>query len=61
MAALDDHARVLAGELRLRLVERRRAEASAGRGEVELGESVRALVDEAGGPLTRPAGPRSSI
>ena len=35
MATADDHARVLAGELRLRLVERRRAEAS-GRADVEL-------------------------
>src|SRR5919107_5111667 len=52
MATTDDHARVLAGELRLRLVERRRAEASAGKEEVELAESVRALVDEAAAILS---------
>src|SRR5919112_3126596 len=46
MATADDHARILAGELRLRLVERRRAEASTGTEDVELADSVRALVDE---------------
>ncbi len=48
MATPDDHARTLAAELRLRLVDRRRAEASAGHepgGGLEA--SVRALVDEA--------------
>jgi pilus assembly protein CpaF len=52
MATADDHARALAGELRLRLVERRRAEASAGGAEVELADSVRALVDEAASILS---------
>ena len=52
MATADDHARILAGELRLRLVERRRAEASAGRADVELADSVRALVDEAAAILS---------
>ncbi len=52
MATADDHARVLAGELRLRLVERRRAEASAGRADVELADSVRTLVDEAAAILS---------
>jgi pilus assembly protein CpaF len=52
MATADDHARVLAGELRLRLVERRRSEASAGRDEIELAESIGALVDEAAAILS---------
>src|SRR5688572_15364310 len=52
MATADDHARVVAGELRLRLVERRRADASAGRGGIELADSVRALVDEAAAILS---------
>ncbi|HEX2128674.1 MAG TPA: CpaF family protein [Solirubrobacterales bacterium] len=52
MATADDHARSLAGELRLRLVERRRAEAAAGGADVELADSVRALVDEAASILS---------
>jgi pilus assembly protein CpaF len=43
----DEHARILAGELRVRLVERRRAEAAAGRApEGALEDDVRGLVDE---------------
>ncbi|MQA76263.1 MAG: CpaF family protein [Solirubrobacterales bacterium] len=48
----DDHARVLAAELRLRLVERRRAEASSGAEPTELESSVSALVDEAAAVLS---------
>jgi pilus assembly protein CpaF len=44
IATADDHARVLAAELRLRLVDRRRADARAG---VGLEATVRDLVDEA--------------
>jgi pilus assembly protein CpaF len=47
MTARDRHLAELADELRLRLIERRRAEAAAGRiAEVELAEEVRELVDE---------------
>ncbi|HSI79404.1 MAG TPA: CpaF family protein [Solirubrobacterales bacterium] len=47
MATADDHARALAAELRERLVERRRADAAAGRLENgDLAEAVAALVDE---------------
>jgi pilus assembly protein CpaF len=59
MATADDHVRALAAELRLRLVERRRADASAGRADVDLAESVRELVDEAAAILT--AGRRAQI
>jgi pilus assembly protein CpaF len=53
MASPDDHARVLAAELRLRLVERRRAEASAGEdGGREIAETVAELVDEAAAILS---------
>jgi pilus assembly protein CpaF len=43
MATADDHARALAGELRLRLVDRRRADPAAG---ADLAATVRRLVDE---------------
>ena len=47
MATADDHARALAAELRERLVERRRAEAAAGRlANGGLAEAVDDLVDE---------------
>jgi pilus assembly protein CpaF len=52
MAKADDHAHVLAAELRLRLVERRRAEASAGHADVELVDSISGLVDEAAAILS---------
>jgi pilus assembly protein CpaF len=54
IATSDDHARAFAAELRLRLVDRRRAEASAGErgGEIEL--TVRELVDEAAAVLSEP-------
>ena len=45
MATGDDHTRILAAQLRLRLIERRRAEAVAGTPAPELEASVRALVD----------------
>ncbi len=45
---------MLAAELRLRLIERRRAEASAGRDGGELAPTVAALVDEAAGILSEP-------
>ncbi len=51
MATADDHARVLAAELRLRLVERRRAEAGAGE-PPELETSVRRLVEESAAVLS---------
>ena len=47
MATADDHARALAAELRGRLVERRRADAAAGRQSADdLPAAVRRLVDE---------------
>jgi pilus assembly protein CpaF len=49
MATADDHARALAGELRLRLVDRRRDEAATG---ADLADSVRRLVDEEAGVLS---------
>lgn len=46
MATAEDHARALAAELRGRLVERRRAEAAAGRtAERDLADAVAELVD----------------
>jgi pilus assembly protein CpaF len=52
MATADDHARVLAAELRLHLVDRRRAEAAQGSGARDIEESVRELVDEAAALLS---------
>jgi pilus assembly protein CpaF len=52
IATADDHARFLAAELRLRLVERRRAQASAGDAPSDLRTSVRELVDEAAAVLS---------
>jgi pilus assembly protein CpaF len=52
MAAFDDHARALAAELRLRLVERRRAESAAG-SPGDVADTVRALVDEAAAVLSQ--------
>ncbi len=52
MATADDHARVLAAELRLRLIDRRRAEAAAGDEAGELETSIRELVDEAAAVLS---------
>jgi hypothetical protein len=47
MATLDDHARIVAAELRVRLIERRRAQAAAkGPGAIDLDTAVRELVDE---------------
>ncbi len=46
IATTDDHTRALAGELRLRLVDRRRAEAAAGGPAGALEPAVRELVDE---------------
>jgi pilus assembly protein CpaF len=43
---MDDHAQALAAELRLRLVERRRTEAAAGKRGPRLETAVRELVDE---------------
>jgi pilus assembly protein CpaF len=46
VASADDHAEALAAELRRRLIERRRADAAAGRSDPEdLPEAVRGLVD----------------
>jgi pilus assembly protein CpaF len=54
MATLDDHARIVAAELRVRLVERRRAEAASGsEGSAELETAVRELVDESAAILSR--------
>ena len=47
IATADDHTRALAGELRLRLVDRRRAEAASGGPAGALEHAVRELVDEA--------------
>ena len=55
MATADDHARALAGELRLRLVDRRRSGAGGG----DLSASVRELVDEQAAVLSD--GRRSQI
>ena len=53
VATPDDHARILAADLRLRLVERRRAEAAGGDGaRVGLEAAVRELVDEAAALLS---------
>jgi pilus assembly protein CpaF len=49
IATPEDHSRVLAAELRLRLVDRRRAEAS---GDVDVEHTVRELVDEAAAVLS---------
>jgi pilus assembly protein CpaF len=49
IATADDHARVFAAELRLRLVERRRADAGSG---ADLETTVRELVDEAAAVLS---------
>src|SRR5881227_853653 len=47
MATANDHAEALAAELRRRLVERRRAEAAAGRRDaIELADAVAELVAE---------------
>ncbi len=51
MATADDHARVLAAELRVRLVERRRADAASGASAADLESAVRGLVDEAAAVL----------
>jgi pilus assembly protein CpaF len=52
VATADDHARVLAAELRLRLVERRRAEASSRDEPPDLEVTVRDLVDDAAAVLS---------
>ena len=52
IATADDHARALAAELRLRLVERRRAEAAAGGRRPSSSRRVRELVDEAAAVLS---------
>ena len=52
IATPDDHARTLATELRLRLVDRRRAEAASGAPAGELELTVRELVDEAAAVLS---------
>lgn len=54
MASPDDHARLLAAELRVRLVERRRSEAAAGTAGGEVEAAVRELVDEAASILSDP-------
>ncbi len=46
MATVADHTEALAAELRRRLVERRRAEAAAGRGASDLRSAVAELVDD---------------
>jgi pilus assembly protein CpaF len=46
VAKTDDHAQVLAAELRVRLIERRRAQAAAGERGPKLEAAVRELVDE---------------
>ena len=53
MASADDHARLFAAELRVRLVERRRAQAAAGTPSVDVETSVRELVDEVAAILSR--------
>src|SRR5829696_167183 len=52
MATPDDHARAVAAELRVRLVERRRAQAAAGEAAAELETAVGDLVDEAAAILS---------
>jgi pilus assembly protein CpaF len=53
VASCEDHARALAAELRLRLVERHRGEAAAGReGPADLERTVQELVAEAAGILS---------
>jgi len=52
IATPDDHARTVAAELRLRLIDRRRAEAAAGAPAGGLEDAVRALVDEAAAVLS---------
>ena len=47
MAARERSVAELAGALRARLIERRRAEAASGRGGIELEDAARELVDEA--------------
>ena len=54
MSVSDRHARELAAELRLRLVERRRAEVAGASTEPALADAVRELVDEAAGILSEP-------
>jgi len=46
MASAEDHSRLLAAELRGRLIERRRAAAAAGEAGTDIEGSVRDLVDE---------------
>jgi pilus assembly protein CpaF len=46
MASAEDHSRLLAAELRGRLIERRRAAAAAGEPGADIEQSVRDLVDE---------------
>jgi pilus assembly protein CpaF len=52
MATPDDHARAVAAELRVRLVDRRRAQAAAGEAAAELETAVGELVDEAAAILS---------
>ena len=53
MAAFDEHTGILAGELRLRLVERRRAQAASGAEPAgDLESAVRELVDDRAGVLS---------
>jgi pilus assembly protein CpaF len=52
IATVDDHAAAFAAELRLRLVDRRRALAAAGEAGAELEPVVRELVDEAAAILS---------
>jgi pilus assembly protein CpaF len=55
MATADDHARLVAAELRVRLVERRRAQAAAnGPDGADLETAVSELVDEAASILSEP-------
>src|SRR4051794_38711912 len=53
VGVVDRHAESLAADLRRRLLERRRAEAAAGRpGGEDLGAAVAELVDEVAAPLS---------
>jgi pilus assembly protein CpaF len=55
VATIDDHAEALAGELRRRLVERRRSDAAAGRPPgAPLEDEVRDLVDDDAAVLSAP-------
>jgi pilus assembly protein CpaF len=55
VASRDSHAKALAGELRRRLIERRRAEAAAGRASSEeLQDAVRGLVEREASVLAEP-------